>query len=195
MPTYEYHRIHDLAANLEKHQVAPDIIPAVMEGGESIKKTSTRAAKQKWFDGAMRRMNQLLDKETRQAVREDCACCLGGKREKTSKGIAKAYATLEERIAAANEARFVFGHSVSRQEDGRILVEFSPEGQEHYRCVCLGETEKPLPILYCYCCGGHVKHHLQNALGQQLKLAVRSSALSSAGKRPCTFLFELIEIV
>lgn len=192
MPNYPYGRIKVLAEKLEEHHIAPDLIAEVMEGGEAIRQTSDRTKKQEWMDSAMRRMFKLMDKEIRQAVREDCACCLGGKREKISKSIAKEYATLEERIAAANQAKFVFGHGVFRHEDGRIRVEFSPEGQEHYRCVCLGETEKPLSMLYCYCCGGHVKHHLQNALGQPLKVTVRSSALSSTGKLPCTFLFDLV---
>ncbi len=37
--------------------------------------------------------------------------------------------------------------------------------------------------------GGHVKHHLQIALGRKLVGTVRSSALSSAGKKPCAFVF------
>lgn len=49
-------------------------------------------------------------------------------------------------------------------------------------------------ITYCYCCGGHIKHHLQIALGRSLVLKVRSSALSSGHKRPCSFLFTIKEI-
>ena len=141
----------------------------------------------------MYRMDSLLDKDTRHAVREACACCLGGKRQDLVKAIAKKGGTLEERIQAANEARMVFGHSVSLQEDGRILVCFSPEGLANYRCVCLPQAKEPLPITYCYCCGGHVKHHLQIATGRSLELTVKSSSLSSGGRRPCTFLFTVKE--
>jgi len=74
-------------------------------------------------------------------------------------------------------------------ENGEILVRFAPEGLDRYRCVCLPKAEKPLPITYCYCCGGHVKHHLQIALGRNLDCTVLSSALSSAGQRPCKFSF------
>ncbi len=41
-------------------------------------------------------------------------------------------------------------------------------------------------------CGGHVKHHLQIALGRDVESAVRSSALSSGGKRPCAFSFRFV---
>jgi hypothetical protein len=191
MKTYEYGKIGVLAENLEKAGVAPEIIAQIMEGGADIRQSMTPEKKAGWLREAMQRMNQLLDRETRQAVREGCACCLGGKREKLSKAIAKQHETLEERIKAANETKFVFGHSVTLQEDGRVLVSFFPEGREHYRCACLGDVKEPLPITYCYCCGGHVKHHLQNALGREMSVTVRSSALSSGGKHPCTFLFTL----
>ena len=140
---------------------------------------------------AMHRMNRLLDKETRYAVREACACCLGGKRLRMVKEVSREYEKLEDRVRAANEAKLVFGHSVTLQEDGRVLVCFSPEGLPAYRCVCLPQAKEPLSITYCYCCGGHVKHHLQIALGRTLACTVRSSALSSGGKKPCTFIFSV----
>jgi len=141
----------------------------------------------------MNRMDALLDEPTRYKVRESCACCLGGKRQEMSKVIGQQYDTLKDRIKAANEARFVFGHSVTMQDDGRVLVSFFPEGQESYRCVCLPKAKGPVSITYCYCCGGHVKHHLQNALQKKLSMEVRSSALESEGKRGCTFLFTIEE--
>lgn len=64
-------------------------------------------------------------------------------------------------IAAANNTPFVFGHSVSLEADGRVLVSFAPDNLEQYRCVCLPKASEPISITYCYCCGGHVKHHLQ----------------------------------
>jgi len=190
---YEDGRINRLADNLVRAHVAPEVVEEIMAGGETITRSSSGEAKAAWFREAMLRMNRLLDRDVRCSVREGCACCLGGKRLQQSKAIARTYATLEERIAAANEAHFVFGHSVTRQPDGRILVAFEEEGKEHYRCVCLPKAEEPLPVTYCYCCGGHIKHHLQIALGHKLDLTVRSSALSSGGTRPCTFLFSLVE--
>lgn len=191
MKKYEYGRIAKLAESLEKHGVSQEIIEQIMEGGEEIRKGSTGEERAAWMKEAMLRMGRLLDKETWQPVREDCACCLGGKRQELVKAIAKKGGTLEERVKAANEAKLVFGHSVTLQEDGQVLVRFAPEGLEHNRCVCLPKAEEPLPISYCYCCGGHVKHHLQTALGRKLALTVRSSALSSGGRKPCTFLFSV----
>jgi hypothetical protein len=193
VPTYEYGRIKKLAENLEKAGVARDAIDQIMEGGDTIRKGAKPEKKAEWMKGAMHRMDRLLDRDTRRAVREGCACCLGGKRLKISKKIAKENDTLDERIAAANGEPFVFGHSVTKEEDGRILVRFAPQGQAEYRCVCLRQAKAPISMTYCYCCGGHIKHHLQIALGRELVCTPRSSALSSGGKRPCAFLYSFAD--
>jgi hypothetical protein len=193
MPTYEYDRIKVLAEQLAKAGIADDVAAQILAGGESIRKADSPQKKAAWMAAAMRRMDQMLTPRVRQAVRQQCACCLGGKRLQMSRAIAREHATLQERIAAANETRFVFGHAVTQQDDGRILVEFSPAGLDHYRCVCLPQAQEPMSITYCYCCGGHAKHHLQTALGRKLELKVRSSALASGGKKPCTFLFKILE--
>ena len=167
------------------------IIDQIMEGGEDVLRKTSPEKKADWLRGAMSRMNRLLDSKTRKAVREGCACCLGGQRLEISKGIAEENESLEDRIKAANEAPFVFGDSVTMMENGEILVRFFPEGLDQYRCVCLPKAKEPLPITYCYCGGGHVKHHLQIALGRKLDCTVVSSALSSGGKFPCTFSFKI----
>jgi len=193
MAEYEYGRIKVLAENLKRAGVPAEVTTQIMEGGEDIKKTTPPKRKADWFRVSMERMDTLLDLPTRQAVREGCACCLGGKRLKLSKAIAQEHATLEERIAAANETHYCFGHSVTREEDGTIVVRFAPEGERSYRCVCLPKAEEPVSITYCMCCGGHIKHHLQIALGHKLAMTPRVTALSSGGTAPCTFAYTLVE--
>jgi formamidopyrimidine-DNA glycosylase len=161
MKNYEYHRIGELKNQLEVADVGAEIIEQIMEGGESVLRKTSPAKKADWMRGAMFRMNKLLDMPTRKTVREGCACCLGGQRLKTSQAIAKENKTLEARIKAANKAHYV--GSVIMQENGEILARFDLQNQEPYHCYCLPKAEKPLPITYCYCCGGHVKHHLQIA--------------------------------
>jgi hypothetical protein len=193
MPHYEYGHVRTLAAKLDEAAIAPEIAGKILEGGEAIRRRDKPEKKAEWMRLAMDRMDSLLDEPTRHAVRETCACYLGGKRLEISRGIARDHAALEDRIRAANDAKFVFGHSVTVQDDGRILVRFFPEGLEEYRCVCLRGAKKPVSITYCYCCGGHAKHHLQTALGLKLSCTVRSSALASGGREPCTFLFSIEE--
>ncbi len=190
---YPYGRIATLAKALRNAAVAPAICDAIMAGGEAVKLSSTNEQKADWMRGAMERMDSLLDAETGKAVRESCACSLGGKRGEICREIAKKHALLEERVAAANEAKYVFGQGVERLSDGRLQVRFFPEGQESYRCVCLRGADQPISVTYCYCCGGHIKHHLQTALGRPLRMSAKSTALASGGKEPCTFLFEIVE--
>lgn len=193
MGSYGHGRVRQLANGLREAGVGDDIAAQILEGGESIPRGVTPERKAAFMGEVMRRMDKLLSPRVRHQVLESCACCLAGKRLKQSRAIARDYETLEDRIRAANETKLVFGHSVSLQGDGRVLVEFSPAGQEHYRCVCLSKAKEPVSITYCYCCGGHVKHHLQKALGRKLDVKVRSSAVSSGGKKPCTFLFRILE--
>jgi hypothetical protein len=187
MKKYEYHRIGELAKQLGKAGIKQETIDKIMEGGENIFRRTGSAQKADWMRGAMLRMNKLLDLKTRKAVREACACRLTGRPLKASQAIAKENRSLEDRIKAANKAYSVFGGCVRMQENGEILVRFAPEGLDHYRCPCLPGAEKPLPVTYCFCCGGHVRHHLQISLGRQLDYAIRSTVLSSGGKLPCTF--------
>jgi len=193
MRKYEYGRIGVLAKALEEVGVAPETMEAILEGGEGVLRKTSPEKKADWMRECMARMDSLLDQKTKRSVRENCACCLGGKRLEMSKAIARKGGDLQERVKACNRTKLVFGHSVEMQEDGRILVRFAPEGLASYKCVCMPKSKKPISKTYCYCCGGHVKHHLQIALGEKLECDVRSSALSSRGEQPCTFLFSMVD--
>jgi hypothetical protein len=188
---YAYGRIEKLACALRAAQISQDVTAQILEDGETISQRTPPARKAAWMARAMARMVALLDAPTRHAVREACACCLGGKRLEVSTRIARTHATLDDRLVAANAAPFVFGHSVTRQPDGRILVQFAPDGLPGYRCVCLPKATEPISDTYCYCCGGHIRHHLQIALGCRLTCEVHTSALSSGGTQPCAFLFTI----
>ena len=193
MTTYTYHRIAKLAESLTNAGVETGVIDEIMAGGDKIGQKMSGEKKAEWFRGAMERLDGLVDFETRRGVRENCACCLGGKRLELSRGIARRGGSLEERVAAANETTFVFGHSVTLEPDGRIVVRFAQDESVDNRCVCLPQAQEAISASYCLCCGGHIKHHLQIALGQKLEMNVRSSALSSAGKQPCSFWFRIVE--
>lgn len=191
MNTHPYGRIVKLGESLGEAQVDPELIAEIMEGAEAIGQGTNPVRKADWMRAAMNRMDELLEPELRHAVREACACCLGGKRHEMVKAIDRQGGTLLERVEAANSAKFVFGHSVTLEEDGRVLVRFAPDDSQNNRCVCLPQAREPISVTYCYCCGGHIKHHLQVALGRRLEVTVRSSSLSSGGKKPCSFLFTI----
>ena len=139
---------------------------------------------------AMIRMDELLGPAERQVVREKCACCLGGWRRQAAKTIARDFQELDERIEAFDKSGI--GGRVKHLRDGRISSTFL-EGPGPYRCPCMPKAEQPMPVTYCQCCGGHLKHHMQIALGRRLSVDVRSSVLSSGGKHPCVFFLTVEE--
>jgi hypothetical protein len=191
---HEISRIDRLIKQLGANNISADITTQILEGAEGVTRKSKPEKHVEWFCEAMTLMDALLDLETRKTVREGCACCLGGKRDKMAKAIAKDNATLEERIKACNEAKYVFGHSVKQEANGNVIVQFFPEGLDSYRCPCMPQAQKlPMPISYCFCCGGHVKHHLQNALGHNLDCTTLYTARSSGGTKPCKFSFEILD--
>ena len=193
MKNYEYHRIGELATQLRKAGIKQGTIDKIMEGGENILRKTSPAKKADWMREAMLRMNKLLDLKTRKTVREACACRLTGRPLKASQAIARENKSLEDRIKAANKAFSAFGGCIRMQKNGEVLVRFAPEGLDHYRCACLRGADKPLPVTYCFCCGGHVKYHMQISLGRELDYTVQSTALSSGGKFPCAFTFKMKE--
>ena len=193
MKNYEYHRIEVLAAQLGKAGIKQEIIDKIMEGGENILHKTSPAKKADWMLEAMLRMDKFLDLKTSKTVREACACRLTGSPLKASQKIARENKSLEDRIKAANKAISVYGGCIRMQENGEVLMRFAAEGLDHYRCPCLPGADKPLPVTYCFCCGGHVKYHLQIQLGQELDYTIQSTALSSGGKLPCTFSLRIKE--
>jgi len=190
---YVYGRIERLYNSLVEHGVSDDIIKEIVDGGEGIKETTKPDKKAEWFQYAMIRMDRLLPEKERLAIRENCACCLGGKRLQLSKQIAKEYESLEDRIAAANKTGYVFGNGIKQEVDGTLTVSFFQDDLPQYQCVCLRKAREPISETYCYCCGGHIKHHLQIALGCKLSCKVISSALSSSGKKNCKFSYIIVE--
>jgi hypothetical protein len=191
MTEYVHGAVRKLADSLAAEGVPDRTIGRILEGGEAIPRGVKAERKAEWMAGAMRRMDELLEPRVAHAARERCACCLGGMRQKLSRAIGKEHESLEERIRAANETPFVFGHSVSLTEEGAVRVRFAPQDAPSHRCVCLPKAKEPVSITYCYCCGGHVKHNLQNALGRKVEITVETSALASGGREPCTFLARL----
>ena len=188
---FEYGKITMLYNSLVKHGISAETINRILEGAENIKKTTHNMLKSAWLKDAMLRLDKLVPGELIQPIREDCACCIGGLRNKLSKAIGKDNATLAERVKAANNTRFVFGHSVKQLSDNEFEVCYFGK-QDIYRCPCLPHAEGVFPVSYCMCCGGHVKHHLQNALGIQLSVKIKTTALMTEGKEPCTFIFKEI---
>jgi hypothetical protein len=165
-----------------------------MESTELVKQTSNHIKMAEWYFNAMNVMDELLDNNTRQKVREDCACRFRAKRDKLCKKINENYDTIEEKLKVANETGKTFGHGIKITGKGKYEVISFDESDREGKCVCA----KPFRMLdkkwsntWCYCCGGWAKYHLEILLDKKIKVNIISSALTS-DKGKCHF--ELIEI-
>jgi len=196
MGKYNVGNIDRLDQSLVKNGIDADVRKKIMKSGELIKGTSKPEVLADWCFNAMTKIDELLDEKTKQAVREDCACCLGGKREKLCKQMAKQFATAEERIKAINDTHFVFGHEIKITGKGKYEVKFFDDAASEKICSCSGRRlnvlNKKWSKTWCYCCGGYVKRHLETVLGKQVNVKVISTVLSSMGRKNCHF--ELKEI-
>lgn len=169
-------RVRDLDKNLEKEGVDPAVRAKIMEGGDQILNTLNPKIKAQWLAGAMDRMDELLPKDLRNRVREDSACCTGGKRLEIMKAIAKMNLPLEETVKEIHKSR-IFAHKV--ELDGkRINVDFGGS-----QCVCSPKfAGRLVSQTYCHCCKGHVLRLMEVALQRKpLRGDVVGSACSGTG--------------
>ena len=199
---YPHYRISHLAVSLALNNIPKEVMDEILSGGEQFciqKDKKERVADRDnselraWFRGAMQRMDALLDDDIRHKVREACACCTGGQRHEMARMIRKNNDTLEERVQALNEARHIVGRCAELLDDSRIRVVFGTAAAGGASCPCLRVSDDVMPVTYCYCCGGHIKHHVQTALGVKADCTVVSSLLSSGGQQPCVFEFTITE--
>jgi hypothetical protein len=173
-------RVRVLDQSLEKEGVDPAVRAKIMEGGADVLNTMNPKVKAQWLADAMDRMDGLLPKDVRFKVREDCACCTGGKRLETMKNIAKMNLPLEETIKEIDKSK-IFGFKVEL-DGNRMNVNFGV-GQ----CVCSPKfAGRKVSQTYCHCCKGHVLRLTEVALGRKpLHGDVVGSACSGTG--PCRF--------
>jgi hypothetical protein len=165
-----------------------------MESGELVNSNSSMEKKVEWCFNAMNKMDELLDNNIRQKIREGCACNLGGKRENYCREKKKKYGIIEDRIKVVNDTHYIFDQEIKIIGNGKYKVTFWEEPILEPKCSCFPKIkfDKKWSETWCYCCGGHVKHHLEVILGKKVVAKIISSALTSQGKKNC--IFELNEI-
>ena len=131
-----------------------------------------------------------------QTICEGCACCLGGQRDAAAKAIYREEPTVAARLGRLLRASVIMGHYCELLDERTFDVHFFPE-LPYYRCPCLGfeegRQEVTMPESYCYCCGGHLKHHIGTAVGCEVDVTLLASALTSFGKEGCRFRVRVME--
>ncbi len=191
----DHRRIHQ---SLDEHKVDKSLTKKIMGGNGELPAKTTKKEKAAFISRIIDRMDRLMDLETRTGIIDWCACCKGGARDKAVKQFAKDNKdqSLTDRLAAIRNVPNMGRPKLN--EDGTISTGiFWLEGDE-YRCPCPCfrglKLAEPVSLTYCYCCAGHFRHHYQNAFGLKLKTkAVVSSVINSLGRKPCQFVYEIVD--
>jgi len=159
----------------------------------------------------IQRMDELLDHDTKYRVLDACACCTktSKARDKQCKEYGKTMADkpLEEKVKGLGGINF---GGITLNDDKTLTVSFCwiIDGKRYCSCGAvdvpiiasklllqkknLAVDDRVMPLSYCYCCAGHFRYHLQNALQVKLKTKeIVSSPINSKGERPCEFIFEI----
>lgn len=191
-----------LRLSLEKYKVDEKLIEKIYEGYEDIKDGSPKNVKVPFMRRAMKIMDEYLNADTCYQIIDSCACCIGGSRDKKVKEFLKSLEgkdlPLGEKVKALRESHPFDNFMTTLQEDGTIRdgIYYQVDGEYKCACPCLNKEKlaEPISATYCLCCAGHFRHYLQKSLGLNLRTKqVESSPLESMGKKPCVFVFEIVQ--
>lgn len=162
---------------LDDFRVSQDIIDEIYQGFDGIVSKTNKKIKSAFFKQALDVMNEKLPLERVQKIFEANACCKGGTREKASKSFTKENADLilEEKLALISKKTELYMGQARLDENGDLIVAGAGTYTgEKFECVCptISKVKRSytIPREYCYCCGGHFKHHYEIMLGVKLKL-------------------------
>jgi len=129
------------------------------------------------------RMDELLDHDTKYRVLDACACCTKTSKDRDKKckeyGKTMADKPLEEKVKGLGSINF---WGVTLNDEKTLTVSFCWVIDGKRNCSCgsikapiisskillknknLTVDDRVMPLSYCFCCAGHFRYHLQNAL-------------------------------
>jgi hypothetical protein len=170
---------------------------AVMQGREALKDSSKPEKVAAWMQGAMARLDGLVDAEARGAIMTHCGHnCARINASAIQRGVKRRakYPTLEAYLAA-EEADPSAGTRLERAGDV-IYQYYTPRAFTHpMRCYC--SLWRGLPddqttsLTYCQCSRGFVEKFWEAVVGAPVRVELLASAISGADE--CKFAIHLAE--
>lgn len=161
----------------------------------------------------IKRMDEMLAPDVKYKILDLCACCTkSSKSHKIAKDYGRVMAekSLQEKINGLAGAVF-YADCVTLNNDNTLTVHFCWDVNGNKTCSCcdikapiiagkllaknkkVAVDDRVMPLSYCFCCAGHFRYHLQNALGIKLKTKeIVSSPINSKGEKPCEFILEIV---
>jgi hypothetical protein len=187
-------QIREIGRNVER-LAGKKVGKKVMNGSEQITASSKPEKVADWVKGAMERLDDLVDEETRNQVMLNCGynCALVNSRPmENAKARRKKFKT-EDEFLQAEQNKPPTGTRLVRE--GNILYQFyTPRSFTHpMRCYCSllrGLPEgKTTSLTYCQCSRGFVQKYWEGILGRPVKVELLESSVS--GAQECKFAVHL----
>ena len=158
----------------------------VTVGCEDITEKTDKKRTALWVQGAMQRLDALVDEKTRVQIMQNCGYNCAKKNHRVIERALnrrKKFGSLEE-FLKAEVAKPVRGTKLTRE--GSILYQFyTPQAfAKPMRCYCglLRELPKDQTIssTYCNCSKGFVEKYWEEVLGKPVQVDILQSAVSGA---------------
>jgi len=188
---------HKMLIPLEKNTelLAGDVVSEkVMEGSEAITEKTDRKELALWVQGAMERLDSLVDEETREKIMENCgyACATVNKRVIDRVKAKRLKCETIDEFLEAEERKPSRGTRLVR--DGKQLHFFYTPRKFYrpMRCYCglLGALPEDLTVsrTYCNCSKGFVRKYWESVLDRPVQVQLKQSAVTGADE--CEFLIQ-----
>ena len=187
--------IRAIGENVER-LAGKDVRIRVMEGSEQITDASSPEPVAGWVKGAMERLDNLVDEETRNQAMLNCGYrCIAAHKSVMYKMRAKRqqYETLDEFLQAEEQNP---GRGTRLTREGAIVYQYyTPRSLARpVRCYCpllrgLPDGEN-VSTTYCQCSRGFVEKVWEKVLGRPVQVEILESC--AAGAPECKFAIHLV---
>jgi len=197
--------ILNLYRSLKKNDIDPKTAKAIVGGDEKTNDVSVL------IDSIQRIDENISDVGLKSEIVMACACCITERfgRNMVQYGIENKDLPLSEKVAGIVNVPGPYKQDIHYDtwgtpvlyDDGTLTTGIIRvwKTEQGFKCPCPTlkdyTYDMPISFTYCMCCAGFYRYHYQNALNIKLKLIPErcTSALESAGTRPCSFSFKIAD--
>jgi len=187
-------QIDEIQRNIER-LAGPEVARQVMEGREQLKDSTKPPKIAMWVQGAMERLDALVDQTTREQVMLNCGynCALvNGVAIKRAVARRKKHSTIDAFLEAEQQAPPTGTRLV---REGDVVYQFYTPGEyiRPMRCYC--SLLRGLPqdqtasLAYCQCSRGFVQKYWEAIFETPIEVDLLESAVSGAAE--CKFAIHL----
>ena len=185
---------------LRDFSVSKKVIEKIYKGYEKLTDKTVKREKAAFFRQALSVMNENLPEEQVKEILEANACCKSGVRERNSKEFARINkeSSMEVRLELISQRPYLNMGRAELNEQGFLIVHgvtYQPDGKFECACPTVNKIKRDydIPREYCYCCGGHFRHHYEIMLGVKLDMVeIVSSPHDTDGCEPCVFKYQIL---